>query len=428
MAGMTRRGLLGAGLAGCLLPRRSWAAPRPARRLITVIADGGWDVTYAFDPKQGVHTVDGPELDEDASDPDDREVVRRFGDISITTNAARRPAVTTFFERWGEHAAVLNGIAVDSLGHGSARQRVLTGSSRNNRPDLGAITGASWGTDLALGYLDSAGLGLPAELAASAGSIGHLGQLEMLLDRSKSWLASPEIGSDYPQLTLDRSEEEAISEYLAQRAEAVRSARSGGGGHTQLRLNSYDEARVRAERLAASPMADSLRFGRSSSLADLSDLAADLLSQDVCASVLLDSGAQWDSHTNNIDQHEAYELTFSALSTLMTALDAASLLDSTLVVVVSEMTRAAKRNEDDGKDHWPVTSAMLLGAGVQGGRLLGGTTDLLDARRVDPVTGTPDDNGMTLDYRSFAAGVLQALDVDPEAWLPGITPFAAWQA
>ena len=40
-----------------------------------------------------------------------------------------------------------------------------------------------------------------------------------------------------------------------------------------------------------------------------------------------------------------------------------------------------------GKDHWPVTSAMVIGAGVKGGRAFGATTDGLEAAPVDFATG-----------------------------------------
>jgi len=56
-----------------------------------------------------------------------------------------------------------------------------------------------------------------------------------------------------------------------------------------------------------------------------------------------------------------------------------SLLDQTTVLVMSEMGRTPIHNAAIGKDHWPVTSAMLVGAGVAGGRVVGATDDELES-------------------------------------------------
>jgi hypothetical protein len=52
-----------------------------------------------------------------------------------------------------------------------------------------------------------------------------------------------------------------------------------------------------------------------------------------------------------------------------------SLLDETLVLSLSEMGRAPVINGSGGKDHWPYTSALLVGGGLSGGRVLGGTDE-----------------------------------------------------
>jgi len=94
-----------------------------------------------------------------------------------------------------------------------------------------------------------------------------------------------------------------------------------------------------------------------------------------------------------------------------------------MIVLVSEMGRTPRLNRDGGKDHWPVTSAMLLGAGVAGNRLLGGTTDSFDARSIDLTTGAPSSEGKQLQAANFVAGVIEASGVDPAGYLPLVEPF-----
>ena len=56
------------------------------KQTIVVLADGGWDVMFAFDPKLGLDSLEGPEVDENPAYPDDVEYVRTFGDIPIICN------------------------------------------------------------------------------------------------------------------------------------------------------------------------------------------------------------------------------------------------------------------------------------------------------------------------------------------------------
>ena len=86
---------------------------------------------------------------------------------------------------------------------------------------------------------------------------------------------------------------------------------------------------------------------------------------------------------------------------------------------MSEMGRTPKLNGQRGKDHWPVTSCLVLGAGVPGNRVLGGTSDELGARSVDLGTGEVDDTGVQLQASNLAAGILATVGVDASSYLPG---------
>jgi uncharacterized protein (DUF1501 family) len=53
------------------------------------------------------------------------------------------------------------------------------------------------------------------------------------------------------------------------------------------------------------------------------------------------------------------------------------LLDSTLVLVTGEFGRTPEINVDAGRDHWPnAFSALVAGAGIQGGRVWGATDEI----------------------------------------------------
>jgi hypothetical protein len=395
------------------------AALPTAHRLVVVLADGGWDVTFALDPKLGEPEIEGPEVDEDPDDPLDREAVQTVGGIPLVVNEVKRPAVTEFFQRWGARSVVLNGLWVGSIAHDPCRWRLLTGLTGAAGPDLTAIAGRELGVGLPLGSLDTTGSGIAGPLASSVGSVGARGQLEMLLD--------PQVMPLYPEGTgpgyvPTEEEGELVRSFLARRAE--RHAERWGEA-ARAEFTALGEAHERARLLmeGKQSLVDGLVLGVEPSLPLLIDTTISLLADRMCQAVLLDSGYSWDTHENNQSQHNYWNNTFVQLDALVTALDEAALLQDTLVVVLSEMTRTPKRNAELGKDHWPHTSALLLGGPVRGGRTCGGTDGLLESLPMDLATGEVDPAGSLCKYDNLAAGILAMIGVDPERYLPGSVPF-----
>ncbi|MGH7200501.1 MAG: DUF1501 domain-containing protein, partial [Planctomycetaceae bacterium] len=61
-----------------------------------------------------------------------------------------------------------------------------------------------------------------------------------------------------------------------------------------------------------------------------------------------------------------------ATAALLDDLAARGLLDETLVVATGEFGRTPRLNDRGGRDHWPgVWSALVAGAGVRGGQIIG---------------------------------------------------------
>jgi uncharacterized protein (DUF1501 family) len=65
-----------------------------------------------------------------------------------------------------------------------------------------------------------------------------------------------------------------------------------------------------------------------------------------------------------------------ALPQLLTDLEERGLLDTTLVLWLTDFGRTPKINSASGRDHWASTGfAIMAGAGVPGGSVLGATDD-----------------------------------------------------
>jgi hypothetical protein len=426
----SRRQLLSAfGASALAAPwiARSQASPA-ARNLILVWANGGWDTTFCFDPKLGVSTVEGPEVDETGGD--DVESVQTFGDdLRVVINDAKRPSVRTFFEEFGSITAIVNGISTGSVAHDPSRLRVLTGSGAPGLADVTVIAGSVHGAARPLGSVDMSGYSFTGPLGATAGRIGRSGQIRALLDPATSFPAPAGSGLQYPLFVPDPHEHDAVRALVEARAERVRALR-GGAPANDKKLDDLVESLLRADRLGdgGAETMQMLKLGVSPSYLASMPIAVDLLKKGVCSSVFIDSASRWDTHSINATQHGLYESLFEGLVELGRQLRAADLFDDTVVLVLSEMTRTPKINAELGKDHWPYTSAMAFGAGVRGGRTYGATNDQLEALAMDFTSGEVTTSGRVLEYDAFAASMLALLDVDPVPWFGDLPIFDAWRA
>jgi hypothetical protein len=160
-----------------------------------------------------------------------------------------------------------------------------------------------------------------------------------------------------------------------------------------------------------------------------------LLSNDLSAvglmQVLPPPFCQWDSHSGNDDsQTGCYEYLFEQLLYLGQSLqdtldtDGVPLIESTTVMVLSEMGRTPVYNTADGKDHWPYTSMLMFGQGIQGGQVVGATDEQLVSAPIDLSSGERTPQGRRLQVGNVLAGLLQSFDIDSKKHLAD-QPFTA---
>ena len=412
---ISRRNLiLGAGAvagAGMLLrEQRPVAAAEVSspKKVILVVASGGWDTVYALDPK--------PDAGAGISVPSGTR--QEFSGVPIWTDPTR-PAVTAFFEAYGSLATVINGLQVQSLVHADCSKRLLTGTNSDANPDIGAIIAYELGRELPAPYLvlgQTSYTGALASIAARAGTANQIGTLLQPL------AAFPNAAGDFtPRYLPDDAEQALIRQYVEART-AREQATRGMYGHNQRRLQDFADSLERGDALASVGNFGDFDFTRD--LAVQAQLGLDALEQGLSHVVQMEMG-DWDTHAGNAGQAMRHEALYAGLLALVDELanrpgagTGSKLIDETIVIAVSEMGRTPLLNDAAGKDHWPVTSALVLGGGLSGGRVLGGTDDQLQGLPVDLATGMVSEGGNALQYGNFAAGLLAAAGVDPSAYLP----------
>ena len=90
------------------------------------------------------------------------------------------------------------------------------------------------------------------------------------------------------------------------------------------------------------------------------------------------SDGGWDTHQNNFSALKSNLIPRidQGLPQLLIDLEHRGLLDTTLVVWMSDFGRTPKINSASGRDHWATSGfAVMAGAGVPGGSILGATDD-----------------------------------------------------
>lgn len=418
---LTRRHFLGLGGAAAaafatssLVPRRARAAAAGSQKnLILVLAQGGWDVTYALDPKVQSAKIDVPV-----------GAVQTFGNLDIFVDPGR-PNVTSFFTKYAAQSAVVRGVMLSSIAHPECVKRMMTGTRSNANPDVAAIVAHEGGRELPIPYLVLGDSAFTGPYAVSAGRVGSTNQVVALADEAQRYSVIGETGAPFSPTASDQTR---MRQYLQARAERERAVR-GATGYNKKRLEDFSVAMGKADRLIELRAGLGAR-GRTLTLASQSVLAVDAIAGGLSRTVTLSSRLGWDTHDNNVEQAGLHDTLFTGLTQLADSLAARpgakvgnTLLDETVVVVMSELSRTPKLNAQAGKDHWPVTSTLLFGGGVEGGRAYGGSSPSLDPLLIDYATGAPSASGKNLDSKNLAAGILSLCGVDPGKHLSGVEAF-----
>ncbi|MFT4976965.1 MAG: hypothetical protein ACI8S6_002870 [Myxococcota bacterium] len=401
------KGFLGsAAVLGAGLPiRRARAAVSGSDlKFIFVFNQGGWDPTRVFATEFSNGNVD--------MEPGAAQASR--GGMSWVSHPDR-PSVDSYFQINADRMLVTNGMLVRSISHDICTMLALTGSTSGFAPDWPAIIAADAAERYTLPHLVLGGPSFPGELGVAVARSGSNGQLEGLLSGNILDL------SDTPVDGLSQPAQGTIDRYLLRRAAA---RATGGRSEVDDTLSAaFSDAMRKAVDLKDYRYV--MDFTGGADLSSQAQVAVDALQVGLSRCVTLgypgaSVGLGWDSHADNdATQSQLFEGLFLGLGQLMSLLQSTpgsqggALADETVVVVLSEMGRTAQLNATSGKDHWPYTSAMLLGPNLTTGRVVGGSDEGYYGLNIDLGTGEVDDNGRILSAEALGATLLAAADIDP---------------
>lgn len=382
-AALHRRELLallgGAGLVA-LLPRSGHAkAPAAVGSyagpfLVTVHAGGGWDPTSLCDPKGRV--------DEKAEKPVNKylksQIVQQ-GPFAL----APTPGVPEFFAKHQARLIVVNGLDTSTNGHDSGTRHVWSGGLVEGYPSLAALFAAQQAPSQPLAFLTSGGYDHTADLVSRT-RVGSVAALTKLTVPNRM---DPKATD---KLYHSEGTWQKISAMVAQRG-AVNAQNATLPAHQAAMLR-LQEARLGVGVLDLLTSKLPAKLDASGNpLKPQAEIAAASFAAGLTASASLELGG-FDTHGNHDATHlPRLKLLLEGVDHLWSQLETQGVADKTIVVVSSDFGRTPSYNEGNGKDHWSITAALVLGPTVgpykiDGGRVVGATTDGYAPREVDPKT------------------------------------------
>ena len=121
----------------------------------------------------------------------------------------------------------------------------------------------------------------------------------------------------------------------------------------------------------------------------------------------------FDTHVNNHNgQKDQAGILDPAFATLLTELKDRDLLDSTIVLCISEFGRTPSINPAGGRDHWPHWfPAVIAGGGFQAGLVLGETPAHVEIQSGEKAKYSPSD---PISVSTLYATVMHAMGIDYE--------------
>ena len=391
------KGLLAGTVSGFHVPFAN-AADYDGKLFVFVQADGGWDPTSFCDPK--TNTPGEKVINHWAEDGEIRQAGNLFY-ADFANNAE-------FFEKYHDRMLVINGVDAQTNSHTAGIVHNWSGRSSEGYPSLTALLSAHHGPGLSLSYLSFGGFSVTAGLTPftrlhGARLIRNIAVPELHVSRWEPGGGKYFFAADWETIRRFRNaniERLAAGPNLSPRAARNRRLyRAALSPEATEGLKAYSalippEDDLEQEELFSyeSVILDS-QLRRQAQLAVLAFKARVAVSAD-----LLLAGFDTHSHHDPQSNWLLGNLTDS-VDFLWEYAETHGVADRLVVVMGSDFGRTNHYNVDEGKDHWPIGSVVVMEKNQPwANRVIGETDALHFAHKINPTTLQRDDANGTIIY------------------------------
>lgn len=397
-----------------LLTNNAHAQAAPDKYLIVVQADGGWDPTSFCDPKglnqaySDKSALFGGSTNSVAINP-----TKRIGEIQWTDmpDIADLEAadlvriqyqIDSFFTTYGSRMTVVNGIDTTTNNHDVGKRYMWSGHIDVSHPSLAAFYAGAIAPSLPLAFMSNGGFDYTASVVArtrarSPALISEIAEPNVTYG-GRNFLNVTDEMDVYAEIVA--TQKQRLARQLAN--EELERRRSQIGQLFGVRSNDADLSAMSpylADVQANVAPADHWNAGRADSFKAQAQLVAAAMKANLAISANLYMTG-FDTH----DNHDSGSFPLmgdlcEGIHYLMVLLEYLGIREKVTVVVGSDFGRAPYYNIGKGKDHWPLTSMLVMqGDNVTtGGRVYGATTQDFNSQKINAISGLPDESGLILE-------------------------------
>jgi hypothetical protein len=271
--------------------------------------------------------------------------------------------ITNFFRNYSNRMTVLNGLDMQTNGHDTGTRAMWSGALTEGFPTLAAYMAATFNPTLPMAFMSFGGYGETAGIAPGTRA-GNIGVLQNIAYPTRS-NPDDEFSTYHSSRAL-----ELIDEAQFNRDKAL----IEGQGLPRLRqtMSTLYEARSGSNelKLLQQYLPEQLEGGLQGQI----QVAMAAFRAGISISANMSTGG-FDTHGNH-DQSQIPSLDnlFNGVGFAMEEAQRQGVADRLVVVVGSDFGRTPGYNDGNGKDHWSITSMIFMGAGIQGGRVVGKST------------------------------------------------------
>jgi hypothetical protein len=298
-----------------------------------------------------------------------------------------------FLAKFGPQLTVINGIDTSTNNHDSGNRAIWCGRIPEGYPSFGALVAAFKAPDKPIAYLSGGGYDATQGLVPLTRVTNPNSMRKLTLPNRIDPASATNQDLYHTQETVDR-----IRAAQAARLDALQNAQQLPRLKTG--MNQLYLARQSDWELATLEVPTTLvdlpgQLGDLERFMQQAQLALGAFKSGLAVSVNLHLGG-FDTHANhNRDQTRQLAKILGGINFVMDQAAAMGLADRLYVVAGSDFGRGPHYNGTGtgaGKDHWPVTSVLAMGPGIQGNRVVGATDEATQkAKFVDPGSLAPID-------------------------------------
>jgi uncharacterized protein (DUF1501 family) len=388
---------------GVAVPRTLRAAdketpPYEGPYYVVFNASGGWDTTYLMDPK-GIN-----------------EINRLYKEGDILTHGAHKFAPTAktkdggmsneeFYAEFGKELLAVNGLDYSVNNHSPGARYMATGKLDSLAyPTFAALVAACKGPDCPLSYLTFGNY-------SNTGNLVAMSRVPYLPSLKKVALADHVDGNErapyHEGFVMDR-----IEQALAKQHESV-------GTQPQLPRLERAENMLYAAQVSSKALQRVVPHIPASvpkeRMSQQAEIALASFKAGVCVSANLTIG-QFDSHANNDrDQMKLIPEFLAGIAYFIRRAEELKIREKLVVIIQSEMGRTPDYNKGNGKDHWSIGSALFLGPGIKGNRVIGATDEKQMCKTISAQSLALDEKGIRMRPEYIHEALRQLAGIDQHA-------------